>query len=305
MRNRSGSTPERGLGRASTAAIIMVLAVVAVRASTALAAPAPQADEQAVRQADQAFVNAMNKWDKAALSGLMAQGFGWTDASGRNLDQQPFLQGSAQSAPAGSETKLHDYSTVMFVTGTEKTPGAHVRFVRVWVNEAGKWRILLGQQTNIEGGSKKEQATVPAGTPCENPCKTVPYHGSPEQQQVVEAWQALEAAVNQRNADEWARHVGDEFVFNIKENGNPLNKADRVATIRKQSSSSRVTDIGAVVPGSMDVRVFGNTAVMRDTQQPTVHLRPYRAIRIWIKRDGRWQLVYSQQTAIESAERTY
>ncbi|HET7750281.1 MAG TPA: nuclear transport factor 2 family protein, partial [Terriglobales bacterium] len=100
-------------------------------------------------------------------------------------------------------------------------------------------------------------------------------------------------------ADEWARHVGDEFVFNIKENGNPLTKADRVATIRRQSSSSQVTDIGAVVPDSMDVRVFGNTAVMRDTQQPTVRARPYRAMRIWVKRDGRWQLVYSQQTTIE------
>ncbi|HKW24210.1 MAG TPA: nuclear transport factor 2 family protein [Terriglobales bacterium] len=277
----------------------MMMIVAVLGASTALAAPPSQADEQAVRQADQALVNALNKWDGASLSGLMAPGFTWTDAGGRTLDEQQFLQGSAQSAPAGAEIKLHDYFTVMFITGSVKTPGAHVRFVRVWVNEAGKWRILLGQQTNIEGGSKKEQTTVPAGTTCENPCKTVPYHGSPEQQQVVESWQALETAVNQRNADEWARHVGDEFVFNIKENGNPLTKADRVATIRKQSSSSRVTDIGAVVPGSMDVRVFENTAVMRDTQQPTVRARPYRAMRIWVKRDGRWQLVYSQQTTIE------
>ncbi len=294
IRNRN--TRRRRLSPASTAAIIMALAV---GASTARAASASPGNEQAVRQADQGWVNAMNKWNKAALSGLMAQGFGWTDASGRTLDQQQFLQGSAQSATTGPETKLHDYSTVMFVTGSERTPGAHVRFVRVWVNEAGKWRILLGQQTNIEGGTKKEQATVPAGTPCENPCQTVPYRGTPEQQQVVESWQALETAVNQRNADEWARHVGDEFVFNIKENGNPLTKADRVATIRRQSSSSEVTDIGAVIPGSMDVRVFGNTAVMRDTQQPTVHLRPYRAMRIWVKRDGRWQLVYSQQTTIQ------
>jgi len=298
MGNRSGSTWKYGLSRASSGAILMALIAAAVGVGTAMAAES-QAEQQAVRQADQAWVNAMNKWDKAALSGLMAPGFGWTDASGRTLDQQQFLQGSAQSAPAGSEIKLHDYSTVMFVTGAEKTPGAHVRFVRVWVNEAGKWHILLGQQTNIGGGTKKEQATVPAGTPCENPCKTVPYHGSSEEQQVVESWQALETAVNQRNADEWARHVGDEFVFNVKENGNPLTKADRVATIRKQSSSSQVTDIGAVVPGSMDVRVFGNTAVMRDTQQPTVHLRPYRAMRVWVKRDGHWQLVYSQQTTIQ------
>lgn len=281
------------------AGLVLLAFIFALTASMAAAASSPSAEAQAVLQADRAFVNAMNKWDKAALDGLMAQGFAWTQASGRTLDRQQFLNGPAQSASAAAETKLRNYSTVMFVTGAEKTPGAHVRFVRVWVNHAGKWRILLGQQTNIEGGAKKEQATVPAGTPCENPCKSVPYHGSAEQQQVVESWQALETAVNQRNADEWARHVADEFVFNVKENGNPLTKADRVATIRKQSAGSTVTDIGAVVPGSMDVRVYGNTAVMRDTQQPTVHLRPYRAMRIWVKRDGRWQLVYSQQTTIE------
>lgn len=300
MHHCTGSMPKSGRSRALRTAIVMLLAVVAAGASMTLAAPpASQADEQAVRRADQAFVNGMYKWDRAALSELMAQGFAWTEAGGRTLSKRQFLQGSAQSASPGPETKLHNYSTVMFVTGAEKAPGAHVRFVRVWVNEAGKWRLLLGQQTKIEGGSKQEQATVASGTPCDNPCKAVPYHGSPEQEQVVHAWQGLETAVNQRNAEEWARHVGDEFVFNIKENGNPLTKADRVATIRKQSSSSRVTDIGAVVPNSMDVRVFGNTAVMRDTQQPTIHARPYRALRIWVKRDGRWQLVYSQQTTIE------
>jgi hypothetical protein len=273
---------------------------------TALAAPAaPQAQEQAVRQADQAFVSAMGKREKAALGRMMANGFTWTETGGRTLDKRQFLQGFAQSVPAGPETKVHDYSSVMFLTGAEKTPGEHVRFVRVWVKEFDQWHILLGQQTNIEGGTRREQATVAAGTPCENPCRTVPYQGTTEEEQeVVKSWQALETAVNQRNADEWARHVGDEFVFNIKENGNPLTKADRVATIRRQAQGNRVTDIGAVAPNSMDVRAFGDTAVMRDTQQPTVHAKPYRAMRIWVKRDGRWQLVYSQQTTIESAGRT-
>lgn len=302
MHNCAEIKPRCGFRRGSVGATMWML-VVALglwAGVTAWAVPSKQGkDEQAVWRADQAFVRAMGKWDKAALRVSMASGFGWTEANGLTLDKQQFLDGTAQSAPAETETKLHDYASVMFITGAQKTPGAHLRFVRVWVKEAGSWRILLGQQTNIEGGAKQKQATVAAGTPCENPCKTVPYHGSAEQQQVVESWQGLETAVNQRNADEWARHVGDEFVFNIKENGNPLTKADRVATIRKQAQGSRVTDIGAVAPNSMDVRVFGNTAVMRDTQQPTTHARPYRAMRIWVKREGRWQLVYSQQTTME------
>jgi hypothetical protein len=257
-------------------------------------------EEDAVRAADQAFVNAVGKWNRKALAGLLADGFTWTDATGRTVDKEQFLHGSAQSATADAETKVHDYAPVMFLTGAEKIPGEHVRFVRVWTQENGAWRILLGQQTKIEGVTKPAQATVAAGTPCENPCKTVPYHPrTAAEGQVLKSWQGLETAVNQRNADEWARHVGDEFVFNIKENGNPLTKADRVATIRKQAEGDRVTDIGSVVPHSMDIRVFGDTAVMRDTQQPTVSERPYRAMRIWVNRDGRWQLVYSQQTTIE------
>ena len=124
-----------------------------------------------------------------------------------------------------------------------------------------------------------------------------------EAQAVVASWEALEDAVNHRNADGWAAHVADEFVFNVKEDGNPLTKADRVATIRKQAEGNTVTDIGTVIPGTMHVWVFGGTAVMSDQQQPTQGGNPYQAMRIWIKRDDRWQLMYSQQTVIENAGR--
>ncbi|HLK33154.1 MAG TPA: nuclear transport factor 2 family protein [Terriglobales bacterium] len=257
-------------------------------------------EERDVRSADQAFVNAAAKSDTRILSTMIAPDFTWTDATGRTIDKSHFLHDPTQAAVANGETKLHDYGTVIFLTGAARIPGEHVRVVRVWVKQAGGWRILLVQQTMIEGEKKKPQATVKAGTLCENPCKSVPYQPQTAAQgEVVASWQGLETAVNQRNADEWARHVGDEFVFNVKENGNPLTKADRVATIRKQAQGDTVTDIGAVVPGSMAVDVFGDTAVMRDTQQPTEGERPYRAMRVWVKRDGRWQLVYSQQTTIQ------
>lgn len=75
MCNCSGNRRRCGLSRASSVVILMALALFAVGDGAAIAAES-QADQQAVRQADQAWVNAMNKWNKAALSGLMAQGFG-------------------------------------------------------------------------------------------------------------------------------------------------------------------------------------------------------------------------------------
>ena len=47
----------------------------------------------------------------------------------------------------------------------------------------------------------------------------------------------------------------------------------------------------------MNLWVFGDAAVMRaDHRMPGARRPPYRATRVWVKRDGRWQMATSQQT---------
>jgi hypothetical protein len=49
----------------------------------------------------------------------------------------------------------------------------------------------------------------------------------------------------------------------------------------------------------MKLWVHGDAAVMRaDHVMPGKRRPPYRATRIWVKRDGRWQMTMSQQTTI-------
>ncbi len=249
--------------------------------------------------ADQQLIEAVTQKKQAVLATLLDQDFTWTDAKGKGLSKSDAISSLANAA-LSSDVKPHEYGSVVYFTGVSGQ-NPKVRFVRVWVKKQEKWQLLLFQETQLVGKVATPQATVPVGTACDNPCKTVPYDApSSDAKDIVASWQALEDAVNHRNADGWASHVADEFVFNVKEDGNPLTKADRVAIIRKQAEGQTVTDIGTVIPGTMKVWVYGTTAVMADDQQPTTGGHPYHAMRIWVKRDGRWQLAYSQQTVIEA-----
>jgi ketosteroid isomerase-like protein len=250
---------------------------------------------------DRAFVAAITKADKNSTSALLDDNFHWISPAGQTWDKDQILQKLA-GLTAGDDGKGHNYGNVVYLTGMARSSSDKIRFVRVWVKESSGWKVLLQQETIVVGKTATTQATVPVGTSCENPCKSIPYEApSPEAQAVVASWEGLEDAVNHRDADGWASHVADEFVFNVKEDGNPLTKADRVAIIKKQAQGNTVTDIGTVIAGTMNVWLFGDTAVMTDQQQPTKGGDPYQAMRIWVKRDGRWQLVYSQQTVIEHA----
>jgi hypothetical protein len=260
-----------------------------------------QTDPDSASGRDLQFSKVAAEKKQTGLTALFDPGFTWTNPRGKSFSKSD-AAGLTNEA-ISSDAKSHEYGSVAYLTGIAGAD-PKIRFVRVWVKGSkDEWRLLLFQETKLVGKVATPQATVPAGTACENPCKSVPYDApSADAKAVVESWQALEDAVNHRDADGWASHVADEFVFNVKEDGNPLTKADRVAIIRKQAEGKTVTDIGTVIPGTMKVWVYGNTAVMADDQQPTIGGNPYRAMRIWVKRDGRWQLVYSQQTVIEGAK---
>jgi len=257
--------------------------------------------QPSILQADQALIQNLRQANRSAAGKLLHDDFSWIDRSGKHHSKSELLA-SPGAFTSDANLDAHDFGTIVYLSGSSQARSEKVRFVRVWVQDKSGWQAILQQDTKTFGKTASAQATVPVGTKCDNPCKNVPYDApSPEAKAVVESWEGLEDAVNHRDADAWASHVADGFVFNVKEDGNPLTKADRVAIIRKQAQSTTVTDIGTVVPGTMVVHVFENAAVMTDRQQPTVGGNPYEALRIWIKRDGRWQLIYSQQTAVEDS----
>jgi ketosteroid isomerase-like protein len=278
------------------------LTILGICSAVALCSPwAAEGSNDPVMSTDHALVEAVTKRDQDAARRLLDDSFSYTNRSGETWNKAEALD-KIGLISIGDPGKTHPYGKVVYLLGTSQNASDKIRFVRVWVKRESEWKVLLQQDTVVVGKTATKQATVPVGTACENPCKTIPYQApSAEAQAVVASWEALEDSVNHRDADGWASHVADEFVFNVKEDGNPLTKADRVAIIRKQAQGKAVTDIGTVVPGTMNVWVFGDTAVMSDQQQPTTGGNPYQAMRVWVKREGRWQLVYSQQTVIDHA----
>jgi hypothetical protein len=75
-----------------------------------------------------------------------------------------------------------------------------------------------------------------------------------------------------------------------------MDKAQRVAAIRKLRNAGRVALPPAVA--SIAVWVFGNAAVMSADQESRFG-EALHATRVWAKRDGRWQLSFSQQTLVQ------
>jgi hypothetical protein len=49
---------------------------------------------------------------------------------------------------------------------------------------------------------------------------------------------------------------------------------------------------------SLEVYIFADSALMIADHQPNAE-RPYRVIRVWVNRNGRWQLFHRQETTIE------
>ena len=262
-------------------------------------------EDQAPLLADHLLVQAIAKGDKAAAGALLDSEFTWTDRSGKTRAKTDILR-DWKTLDGGSDTDLtaRHYDQILLITGTHRagSQGAGVRFVRVWIKRPAGWIALVYQETAIaetppanRGGFGSPSGGAPVD--CDNPCKSVPYkpEGAAEQE-VVAMWQAVERTVLTNDVDAWTPHFTDDFVFVTPDGGPPLHKADRIAMI-KELKRTNTTLIPAQVE-SMKVWVLGDAAVMRSEHKPRQG-RMLHVTRVFVKREGRWQITFGQQTTVE------
>lgn len=262
-------------------------------------------DEDLVLRTDHALVEAIGRGDQGKVGLLLDVDSSWTNRTGKTWTKAeiPSLLASLAAGP-DTDVKTASYGQVMLLRGSHKTASqnASVRFARVWVKRPVGWRLLLYQETTMA-------ETMPAtrsgfGSPsggahveCDNPCKTVPYNPQDAAaREVVEMWQAVERTVLTNDVEAWIPNFTNDFVFVTPDGGPPLNKADRVAMI-KELKRTNTTLIPAQVE-SMKVWVFGDAAVMRSEHKP-MHGKMLHITRVFVKRDGHWQIAFGQQTSIE------
>jgi Domain of unknown function (DUF4440) len=262
--------------------------------------------DAAALQADTSLQLALKKKDAKAVGALLDNQFTWTNESGQTLTSAQFLKDAAAGTAVGdteyNDVKARDYGQLAVVTGIGKRTGhSGTFFARIWVKRPAGWLLLTHQDTPIlEKGSPSQQAAPGGKGPavaavCENPCRTLPYSPkTAEQKEVVKAYMAVETAVVSHDEKTWAYHVADEFVgIGRRYLGSPDTKAGRVGQIG-------ITTNRVVLPKMLwgESYVFGDAAIIIADHLP-VGEPPYHVIRVWVNRDGRWQLFHRQETTIK------
>jgi Domain of unknown function (DUF4440) len=263
------------------------------------------AEETSVLAADGALGNAVRAGDKSAVRKLLALQFFFVNADGKVYARKDFLddlKGIAAAAP--SEVKARSYGLLTAITGKRKSAqSADVFFLDIWARQKGVWRALASQDVMLATAAAPAVASsAPAAEAqpyeCGNPCQTIPYRvRSGAEQDVIVAFQAIEKAVVAHDADEWGKHIADEFVV-YRTGRAPIGKAERMAAIERQKENNAAIAVGEIE--SMRLAVYGDAAAMlTDHVSPDKSRPPYRSARVWVKRDGQWLMAISVQTDVK------
>ncbi len=268
------------------------------------AQPAPS-EEAAVLGADQALGEAMRTAEKSVARRLLSLQFTYVDADGKIHERKDFLATlKAMAAAAGDNPTVKIHGRIGMVTGQRKTAdGRDVFFLDIWAKQKRAWRALVSQDVvlaaaDAPGLPPAQSASAAAPYDCKNPCQALPYRvRSAAEQDIVGSFQAIEKAAIGHNADEWSKHVADEFVL-YGSGRPPIAKSGRIAMIERQKANNTPVTVGEV--HAMRLAVYDDGAAMVATHMMADNSRPpYQAARVWVKRNGQWQMAISVQTDIK------
>lgn len=278
---------------------LAVLAVSSCLFATTIAAHTAAADtEESALRADRLLAAALADNNKAAVAGLLDTKFTFTDSDGKVHDEAGTLRGlSGLAAMNGDETDVqtHFYGTVETVIGSHH--GA--RFLRIWVKRRSGWKLFVALDTVVTPAARASVEVAAGNGDCDNPCQHVPYKPVTRMdKEILATWQKTKMEEWHYDADGWDKDIADEFL--IINNTTMRAKAERMVIARKQQADK----VGA--PGDpitkMEIFDFGpKAAVMISDHVPYRGGKPYHNVRVIVWRDGRWQLVISQQTNVKDA----
>jgi len=253
-------------------------------------------DDPAVMQADRQFVQAAAKADAAAIGKMLDASFTWTDAEGKTFAAEEVLRAVPKDAlgdESGAEVSERTYGQV----GAVQAGRGKVHILRMWIQRPEGWRLLVYHEVK-----QLEQPSTSPGSgvkECENPCKMVPFQPANEAERaIIASWQALETGVTGHDAEAWAPHIADEFVQISSNSDHVISKAGRMETLNKQKASG----VGSAPSPLVSAKMFdfGDAVIMTCLHQPQSG-KPVHVSRLWIKRDGKWIMSISYQTAIQAA----
>jgi alkylated DNA nucleotide flippase Atl1 len=302
MRPAKGLASRQAVRRYGVAALAVGL-LGAVLAETR-AQPAPD-ESAAVSTSDQLLAEAMRKGDKSAARKLLSLQFTFTDEDGKIHARKDFLADlKGMAAAATGDPKVATYGQLAAVIGERNSAQCkNAFFLDVWAKQKGSWRALTMQNAVLAEPDTSVAADAQAGNgkaiECNNPCQTMPYRvRSPAEQDVLNSFLALEKARIAHDATEWSKHVSDDFI-RYRSDYAPVTKAASIAEIEAQKQNHSAVTVGEIQTARL--WVYGDAAAMIATENPPDHSRPpYRAARMWIRRNGQWLMTISLQTDMQA-----
>jgi hypothetical protein len=275
-----------------------LLLVCALHCASGAPAPAPGTiaaadDDRSVLQADHALMQAFASADKGAVDRLLDAEFCWIDSNGQRLSRAQVLENLPAPANADVEVQERTYGEAAVVRANR----GRVQVVRVWVKRASGWKALLYQEVTLALKSEPPVTNGAGANECVNPCKNIPLQTeTPSEKEVIALWQGVMSAMAANDADAYAPFVADEFTATDTHHDRAYTKADRIAQIQKQKQAGA----HATPPDLISARMFdfGETVLMIAREQRT-NAKAYFNSRMWVKRDDRWQMLFSMNTRIE------
>jgi hypothetical protein len=245
----------------------------------------------AVLQSDQAFLRSFMQKDAAAAEKLLTERFTWINSVGKRLTRAEALETfpSVANADVKPEARLYGTSAVV------RANNGKVNVLRVWVEGADGWKILLYQEvTQVE---KSEAAGGDSSGECLNPCQEIPFQPTTaSEKEAVASWQAVMRAMAENDVAAYTRLIAEEFTATDTYHDRPYTKADRLAQIQKQKDSGKHN----APPQLLSAEMFdlGETVFMIAREQRR-GAKAYFNSRMWVKREARWQMLFSFNTRIE------
>jgi hypothetical protein len=242
---------------------------------------------------DHDLVEAFARKDIATVGRFLDADFTWTNSRGQTLTRTQVLEKLPEPA-LGDESQVNGQDRIDGQIVIHRAERGKIYVLRVWVKRPAGWRAFVYQEV-IQLGEPPQSDS--GAHDCENPCKTVPFKPTTEDEhEVILAYQQAEKAVAAHDAAAWGAHIADEFFAVTSNSDRPLDKSSRMAGLdqRKQAGIAPFPLVSA------RMFQFGGTMVMTSRQHP-YHGKALHVTRVWIKRAGKWLEVLSYQTTIQAA----
>ena len=300
--NHGRTGPRRLVGQQRRVAGIAVFA-----ALSATAAWSAGSREDGALKANRVLAEAAARREEPSVRALLDDQFSWTDQFGVERDKVAAASALIDAGEGGAETAIQarNYGALTIVTGNREA-GGPVRFVHIFVERPTGWKAVAFQDNHIfEPAGPAPAPGAPempaaAKTPCDNPCKTIPYTPrTPAEAEVIASYVAVERASDEENLTEFARRLANELVIATPGyTGAPITKAMAVASHERAKAAH--TNLTPAPLLSAKIAVFGDSAIM--ISEHPAPKGPTRMLRLWVKRDGIWQLASSAQTRISKSD---